>query len=266
MILVSLYFTILIIFIAKDLFGLKPDDILDYIYKLLPDCIKEKNNRLETSATIAEQRNKSLGAILAMMCMVDGSFDKAEQKTVLNYLRKHFEREQMNVVVAELNHWRNKSYTALNNNFETHIQSIIRGQNSQGILAFTELMFDVANATDGILPEEWDLLQRIMQKAGLSEEDQSYLKSKYEPCFRQKKEKQQPTQPKPGRYLDRCYRELGLKSTASQDDIRKAYHKLAKKYHPDTVQDPALKEIMSEKFKRITNSYEHLNNKNKASI
>ena len=33
----------------------------------------------------------------------------------------------------------------------------------------------------------------------------------------------------------KLYKTLGLKSTASQDEIKKAFRKLALKYHPDKV-------------------------------
>lgn len=56
------------------------------------------------------------------------------------------------------------------------------------------------------------------------------------------------------------YKSLGLSKTASQDDIRKAYRKLARKYHPDVNPD---NEEMSRKFKEINEANEVLSDKDK---
>ncbi|KAF0530529.1 DnaJ-domain-containing protein [Gigaspora margarita] len=50
------------------------------------------------------------------------------------------------------------------------------------------------------------------------------------------------------------YEVLGVESTASENEIKKAYRKLAMKYHPDKNPD----ETASEKFKEISHAYEIL--------
>jgi len=50
------------------------------------------------------------------------------------------------------------------------------------------------------------------------------------------------------------YEILGVKRDASADDIRKAYRKLAQKYHPDVTKDPA----GEEKFKEVGEAYQTL--------
>ena len=53
------------------------------------------------------------------------------------------------------------------------------------------------------------------------------------------------------------YRVLGVKQNASQDEIRKAYRRLAKKYHPDiNKDDPSAKE----RFQEINEANEVLGN------
>ncbi|HPW53242.1 MAG TPA: molecular chaperone DnaJ [Erysipelotrichaceae bacterium] len=52
------------------------------------------------------------------------------------------------------------------------------------------------------------------------------------------------------------YEVLGLDRSASEDDIKKAYRSLAKKYHPDLNKD----EDAPEKFKEVQEAYEVLNN------
>jgi curved DNA-binding protein len=50
------------------------------------------------------------------------------------------------------------------------------------------------------------------------------------------------------------YKTLGIPRTASQDDIKKAYRKLARQYHPDTNKDPAA----HKKFQEINEANEVL--------
>jgi molecular chaperone DnaJ len=55
---------------------------------------------------------------------------------------------------------------------------------------------------------------------------------------------------RPGDY----YNVLGIDKKASQDDIKKAYRKLARQYHPDTNQDAGAEE----RFKQISEAYDVL--------
>lgn len=52
------------------------------------------------------------------------------------------------------------------------------------------------------------------------------------------------------------YDVLGVPETASDEEIKKAYRKLAKKYHPDNYTDNPLKDVASEKMKEINEAYD----------
>src|SRR4051795_10999277 len=58
----------------------------------------------------------------------------------------------------------------------------------------------------------------------------------------------------PVQYKD-YYQTLGVAKTASQDEVRKAFRKLARQYHPDVAKD---KKAAESKFKEINEAYEVL--------
>lgn len=54
------------------------------------------------------------------------------------------------------------------------------------------------------------------------------------------------------------YEVLGVSKDATQDEIKSAYRKLAKQYHPDRYIGNPLSDLASEKFKEINEAYEAL--------
>ena len=53
------------------------------------------------------------------------------------------------------------------------------------------------------------------------------------------------------------YRILGVSRTASKAELKKAYHRLARQYHPDVCQAPNAERL----FKRINEAYQVLSNR-----
>ncbi len=57
---------------------------------------------------------------------------------------------------------------------------------------------------------------------------------------------------------DNSYKILEINKSASDDEVKKAYRKMAKKYHPDKVitENEAIKKGAEEKFKQVQKAYE----------
>ena len=58
------------------------------------------------------------------------------------------------------------------------------------------------------------------------------------------------------------YKTLNVEKAASKDEIKKAYFKLAKEYHPDVNKEPGAKE----KFATINEAYETLGDEGKRKV
>ena len=56
--------------------------------------------------------------------------------------------------------------------------------------------------------------------------------------------------------MNNPYKVLGVNEGASQEEIRSAYLKLVKKYHPDKYTDSDLKELANEKLVEVNEAYD----------
>lgn len=59
------------------------------------------------------------------------------------------------------------------------------------------------------------------------------------------------------------YQVLGVPNTASDDEIKKAYRDLARKYHPDNYHDNPLADLAQERMKEINEAYEAIQTQRK---
>ena len=59
------------------------------------------------------------------------------------------------------------------------------------------------------------------------------------------------------------YQVLGVSPTASDDEIKKAYRDLARKYHPDNYHDNPLADLAQERMKEINEAYEAVQSQRK---
>lgn len=55
------------------------------------------------------------------------------------------------------------------------------------------------------------------------------------------------------------YSVLGVEPGSSDEEVKRAYRKLARKYHPDNYQDNPLADLAEEKMKEINEAYDQIN-------
>ena len=60
------------------------------------------------------------------------------------------------------------------------------------------------------------------------------------------------------------YKVLGIDPTATDEEVKKAYRELARKYHPDNYMNTPLADLAEEKMKEINEAYETIQKQRKA--
>lgn len=95
-------------------------------------------------------------------------------------------------------------------------------------------------ACDGLQQREIDVLEVIASYIGLSKSEVASIFAQFKPSN------------------DSNYRILEIDPSASNDEVKKAYRKMAIKYHPDKVATlgPDVQKAAEEKFKAVAQAYE----------
>lgn len=111
-------------------------------------------------------------------------------------------------------------------------------------LELLHLLYGVANADKQVHEREIKVIDEIGYYLGISSSDQQSIKSMFI------------------KSAESSYKILGVEPTASDDEIKKAYRKLAKEFHPDKVSylGEDFKKTAEEKFKKINDAYEAIKN------
>ncbi|MEZ4800790.1 MAG: TerB family tellurite resistance protein [Flavobacteriales bacterium] len=109
-------------------------------------------------------------------------------------------------------------------------------------LQLVHYLFGIAKADGDVDQSEVRLIEQIAQYMGISEKDIESLKAMF--------------------YKDKAqsYKILELEENASDDEVKKAYRKMAMKYHPDKVRGMGeqVEKDAAEKFRKVQDAYEHI--------
>ena len=107
-------------------------------------------------------------------------------------------------------------------------------------LQLYNFLFGIAQADGEVQQQELLLLEHIAQKLGLTTNEYKSARSTYIPT------------------IDWAYEILEIDRKASDDEVRKAYKKMAIKYHPDKVEylGEDFKKAANEKFQKLNSAYD----------
>ena len=218
-----------------------PGALLGFFIGGIIEKINNGNNSLfQTKISTRDPRILQLNllALSATVIKADGQIKSQELQFVRNFFITNYGKDQASLIFDTFNAEIKKEVQNINElarifvyktPYETRLQ----------VLHF---LFGVANADGVISKSELIKIDQIASALGLRHSDFESIKA----MFIQE--------------TDRAYKILEISSNATNDEIKKAYREMVKKYHPDKLRskDPALVKGAKEKFQEVQKAYEEI--------
>ena len=109
-------------------------------------------------------------------------------------------------------------------------------------LELLHFLYQIAKSDGNIDKSELSLIERIANFLGISSADAQSIKSTFYDD------------------LDSAYKILEISPSATDEEVKKAYKKMAVKYHPDKVSHLGedVQKSATEKFKKVNEAYERI--------
>jgi DnaJ like chaperone protein len=179
----------------------------------------------------------SLLVLVASIMKADGKVLKSELDYVKKFFVQNFGEEKAREALLILRDLLEKDI----NIDEVAIQ-IGQNLNYSSRLQMLHFLYGVANSDGSVIKVEMEIIERIARNMGISAKDSESIKSMF--------------------YNDiaSLYKVLEIEPSASNDEIKKAYRRMAMKYHPDKVSQLGedVQKAAKEKFQTLTQAYEKI--------
>ncbi len=126
---------------------------------------------------------------------------------------------------------------------------------------FIDRLFKLAIVQDGIHNDEWKLLMQIVADFKFNKNYINLFIRRYGPLrteFEDERKDSTSTGERTVAYLNPYYAVLGLDNSASEEEIKKAYHALALEHHPDLPKNAGRIQECEEMMAKINEAYEKI--------
>jgi len=188
-----------------------------------------------------EKFELNLLALSAMIIKADGKIQQKELNFVRNFFISQYGKDRADAIFRSFNTEIKKDVQHIDELTSVFVQQT-RYETRLQILHF---LFGIANADGSISDSELQKLSQIASGLRLRMPDFESIKAMFV------------------KNTDNAYKILEVEPNASENEIKAAYRKMVKKYHPDKLrgQDPAMIKGAEEKFREVQKAYETLMNK-----
>jgi DnaJ like chaperone protein len=182
-------------------------------------------------------------SLAAKVAKADGRVTEQEVRSFDAFLRDRLgmSAEDRRVAARLFNEARDSGVPA--EDFARQVRALI-GHEPDRLVDLMSLLMSVAAADSGLHPAEERLLRSIAREMGMTARDYETAAAMFAP-------RQDP---------DAHYKVLGLTRDASNDEVKKAYRRLAREHHPDVVVNRGMGEdfrkFADEKMRAINAAYD----------
>ena len=177
-------------------------------------------------------------SLCSIVIKADGQVSQRELDYVRQYFLSTYGKEKANAIFRTFNEVNKKreisayricTYLNQRTRYEVRLQLV-------------HFLFGIAQADGSVSKAEIDKLKEIAGYLRIGSYDFESIKAMFI------------------KSTDNAYKILEIEKTASDDEVKKAYRKMAKKYHPDKVvtENEAIKKGAEEKFKQVQKAYEQI--------
>ena len=177
-------------------------------------------------------------SLCSIVIKADGSVSQKELDYVRQYFLSTYGKEKANAIFRTFNEVVKKREVSAQK-----ICGILSQRTRYEVrLQLIHFLFGIAGADGRVSPAEYDKLREIAGYLRLGSRDFESIKAMFV------------------KSADTAYTILEIERTATDQEVKKAYRDMAKKYHPDRVntQDEAIRKGAEEKFKRVQLAYERI--------
>ncbi|MDL2296698.1 TerB family tellurite resistance protein [Bacteroidales bacterium OttesenSCG-928-B11] len=251
--------------------------VLGFIIGSFVDGISFKRKVYRRQYHYSQEKFISFLLVLTAAVMKsDGNVRTSELDYVKNYLRKNFSPDTQQRLLLELRNILDKNYS-----IDVICDDLRANATIHEKLYILQFLFGLAAADGQFSQQELDVIQRISDLSGVNRMDYESIKSMY----MYQNFAGGYYQSSQGGYssgggsfgggyggssyggyttsresLDNDYKILEINSSATDDEVKKAYRAMAKKYHPDKVNHlgEEIRKDAEEKFARMNQAYERI--------
>lgn len=213
----------------------------------------EKEQQQKRASTKPGDFEVSLLILSALVIKADGNIDQRE----LDYVRTHFlslfGKERANNAFKIFNEII-KNDTVSSRRVCLQIQ---KHMDHPSRLQLLHYLFGIAASDGYVSPNEVNEIRKMAAYLYINRQDFEAIQAMFSSYNKRSSHQKADYN---SFNTDNAYKVLNLDKSASVDDIKKAYRKMAKKYHPDKIQHLGDTHVKAgeEKFKQIKNAYEQL--------